>query len=62
VTDKIKMVRRQHGPIEVWLPEDCVGDTYVLDRPDGLTDQEYAEMIEHWQMVFGDLCVIVGGE
>jgi hypothetical protein len=27
VTEKIKMVRRQNGPIEIWLPEDCVGDT-----------------------------------
>jgi hypothetical protein len=60
VTDKIKMVRRQRGPIEVWLPEDCIGDTFVIDRADGMTDQEYVEMLEHWQMVVGDLCVIEG--
>jgi hypothetical protein len=55
-----KMIRRQVGPIEIWLPEDCVGDTLVLDRPDGMTDHEYAEEIALWQKVFGGLFNIVG--
>jgi hypothetical protein len=57
---KIRVVRRQRGPIEICLPEDCVGDTLTIDRPADVTDQEYAEMIEHWQKVFGDLCAIEG--
>jgi hypothetical protein len=60
VTDKIKMVRIQRCLIEIWMPENCLGDTLTIDRTDGMTDQEYAEMLAHWQLVFGDLCLIIG--
>jgi hypothetical protein len=62
VTNKIKMVRHQRGPIEIWLPENCIGDTMTIDRPDGMTDQEYVDMLEMYQRLFDGLCNVVGDD